>query len=35
MPPIARSIAPEIALSAAFADAHQRYKTAYSVLKDL
>lgn len=35
MPPIAKDIAPDPALTPAFADAHARYRTAYTVLKDL
>ncbi|WP_226779303.1 xylulokinase [Oceaniglobus trochenteri] len=33
-PPIARSVAPDTALVAAFADQHERYRAAYSLLKD-
>lgn len=35
LPPIARAITPDTKLSSAFSDAHNRYRTAYSVLKDL
>lgn len=35
MPPIAKTIQPDAALQPSFADAHARYRAAYSVLKDL
>jgi len=35
MPPIAKDIAPDTILTAAFAEAHARYRKAYTVLKDL
>ncbi|MEP0960942.1 MAG: xylulokinase [Roseobacter sp.] len=34
-PPLDHSVAPNKALAAAMADAHDRYKSAYSILKDL
>lgn len=34
-PPIARSVDPDPTLTAAFAEAHARYKAAYSAIKDL
>lgn len=35
LPPIAKTIQPETALTPAFKDAHARYRAAYNVLKDL
>jgi xylulokinase len=34
-PPIARSMAPDPALSDAMADGHARYRAAYAVIRDL
>ena len=35
MPPIAKTIDPDTRLQSAFAQAHDRYRTAYKVLKDI
>lgn len=35
LPPIARTVAPDAGLHAAFTDTHARYRAAYSLLKDL
>ena len=35
LPPIAKTVHPDIILQSAFAQTHERYRTAYAVLKDL